>query len=89
MTDELETLTVIMALVETHGVERTARGIAEALVEICGVERAARIVEDELKAAARYDPADDFGRSYDECLRAVPERKANGGPGWPRSRPDR
>ena len=31
-----------------------------------------------------YDAADDFSRSIEECLRVVRERKAVGGPGWPR-----
>jgi site-specific DNA-methyltransferase (adenine-specific) len=29
-----------------------------------------------------YDADDDFARSYDECLREIRERKANGGKGW-------
>jgi N6-adenosine-specific RNA methylase IME4 len=32
--------------------------------------------------AASYDANDDFAKSYDECLRAIRERKASGGPGW-------
>jgi hypothetical protein len=30
-----------------------------------------------------YDAADDFAKSIDECYRAVRERKAAGGRGWP------
>jgi Autographiviridae endonuclease VII len=29
-----------------------------------------------------YDGDDDFAKSYSECLRAIRERKANGGKGW-------
>ena len=34
------------------------------------------------QAQKGYDANDDFSRSYDECLREVRERKADGGPGW-------
>jgi N6-adenosine-specific RNA methylase IME4 len=34
--------------------------------------------------AADYDANDDFARSIDACYAAVRERKAKGGPGWPR-----
>jgi hypothetical protein len=34
-----------------------------------------------------YDPTDDFARSIDECYRVIRERKAAGGPGWPREAP--
>lgn len=30
-----------------------------------------------------YDGSDDFGRSIDDCYKAVRERKADGGKGWP------
>jgi N6-adenosine-specific RNA methylase IME4 len=29
-----------------------------------------------------YDATDDFAKSYSECLRAIRQRKANGGKGW-------
>jgi hypothetical protein len=29
-----------------------------------------------------YDGDDDFAKSYSECLRAIRQRKANGGKGW-------
>jgi hypothetical protein len=31
-----------------------------------------------------YDAEDDGRKSYEEALRAIRERKAKGGPGWPR-----
>lgn len=31
---------------------------------------------------AEYDAADDFARSYSECLAEIRARIANGGPGW-------
>jgi hypothetical protein len=35
------------------------------------------------KCMREYDGEDDFARSIDECYRAVRERKAAGGKGWP------
>ena len=34
------------------------------------------------EAPQAYDASDDFAKSYDDCLREVRERKADGGPGW-------